>query len=146
MTRLRIYLALSLVLAVLAGVFAAWCATHYFSPAAAEPSLHRIIHHELDLSAEQRARIAEIEARYTAQRQAQEREMRAANTRLAAAIEADHQLDDNVRAAIHDFHHAMGELQLETIRYVLDVREILDARQREHFDATVTASLTDQDW
>ncbi|HCY54786.1 MAG TPA: heavy metal resistance protein, partial [Oceanicaulis sp.] len=61
-------------------------------------------------------------------------------------VEADHQLDDNVRAAIHDFHHAMGELQLETIRYVLDVREILDASQREHFDATVTASLTDQDW
>lgn len=146
MTRLRIYLALSLVLAVLAGVFAAWCATHYFSPAAAEPSLNRIIHHELDLSAEQRARVAEIEARYTAQRQAREREMRAANTRLAGAIEANHQLDDNVRAAINDFHHAMGELQLETIRYVLDVRDTLDEEQRAHFDATVTASLTDQDW
>ncbi|KAA5805426.1 periplasmic heavy metal sensor [Alkalicaulis satelles] len=146
MTQLRLYLVISLMLAVLAGVFAAWCATHFFSSAAPEPSLHRIIQNELGLTADQRAQVSEIEARYTAQRQTREREMRAANARLAAAIEADHQLDDNVRAAIQDFHHAMGELQLETIRYVLDVREILNEDQRVHFDATVTASLTDQDW
>ncbi|MCC5995866.1 MAG: periplasmic heavy metal sensor [Oceanicaulis sp.] len=146
MAPLRTYLVISLVLAVLAGVFAAWCATHYFSSSGAERSLHRIIHNELDLTADQRARVNEIEARYRTERQAREHQMRTANARLAEAISAEHQLDDNVRAAMQDFHHAMGELQLETIRYVLDVREILDEEQREHFDATVTAYLTDQDW
>jgi nickel and cobalt resistance protein CnrR len=142
----RFYLVLSIVLAAFAGVVAAWCATHYFSSRDQDPSLHRIIHRELGLDETQRAQVAEIEARFSSQRESREREMRAANTRLAAAIEADRELSEDVQASIEDFHHAMGELQMETIRYVFEIRAVLTPEQRARFDATVTAYLTDPDW
>lgn len=142
----RFYLILSLFLAAFTGVVAAWCTTHYFASRNTEPSLHRIIHRDLGLSDTQRSQVAEIEARFAGQRQAREREMRAANIRLAAAIEADRELSTNVQSAIEDFHHAMGELQMETIRYVFEIRAVLTPDQQVRFDATVTAYLTDPDW
>lgn len=71
--------------------------------------------------------------------------MRAANARLAASIETDRQLSEEVQAAIEDFHIAMGELQMETIRYVFEIRETLTPEQQARFDATVTAYLTEQE-
>ncbi|KCZ97114.1 hypothetical protein HPO_16665 [Hyphomonas polymorpha PS728] len=141
----RTYLLVSFLLATLAGTVAAWSTTTYFASRVQEPSLHQMIHRDLRLTSQQSAQVAEIEARYSAQRQRRENEMRAANARLAASIETDRQLSAEVQAAIEDFHLAMGELQMETIRYVFEIRETLTPEQQTRFDATVTAYLTEQE-
>jgi nickel and cobalt resistance protein CnrR len=59
-------------------------------PRASETELHALLHRELELSPQQHVKIDEIEARFAVRRKALELEMRAANARLAEAIEAEH--------------------------------------------------------
>ena len=141
----RLAVILSIALAAIAAAVAAFCATHLLTRQDDPPSLGRMVHEELDLSAGQRERIAEAEAHFEARAAPLEAEMRAANARLAAAIEADKSYGAEAEAAIEDFHAAMGALQTETIRHVLAVRELLTPEQQVRYDAVVTASLTEQD-
>jgi len=141
---MRWHLPVILVLALLAGGIGAWCTLHYFREWREPPSLHRLIRQELDLSAEQKHRAGQVEARFVERKRAREDEMRAANARLAAAIEADKSYGPEVQAAIDDFHHAMGELQKETILYVFEIRNLLAPEQQERFDRIITTSLTEQ--
>ncbi len=145
MNKLHVYQALCVVLALCAGALGAWCATHYFVPVERGPSLHQMVHEELNLTSEQAAAIEDIEARYQQRRGALEDDMQAANARLASAIDADKAYTDDVQAAIDDFHGAMGDLQRETIVFVLEMRETLTPEQQARFDQTVTASLTQPD-
>ena len=66
----------------------------------------------------------------------------AANAELAAAIREEHGYGPRVTAAIERFHHAMGELQSETIRHVFAMREVLTPEQQAIFDTTVVDALT----
>jgi len=145
MSKLGFYQALCVILALAAGALGAWCVTHYFAPSYAGPSLHQMVHRELELSPDQVDAIAEIEARYQMRRQALEDEMQAANARLARAIDTDKAYTDEVQSAIEDFHGAMGALQRETIVFVLEMRDVLTPDQQAQFDATVTATLTQTD-
>lgn len=142
MSKLGLYQTLCVVLALAAGALGAWCVTHYFAPLEQGPSLHQMVHSELDLTSDQSDAIAAIEARYQDRRRALEAEMQAANQRLAAAVDADKAYTDEVQAAIEDFHGAMGALQRETIVFVLEMRGVLTPEQQARFDETVTASLT----
>lgn len=90
----------------------------------------------------QTTRIEAIEAEFATRRQALELEMRAANADLAGAIREEHGYGPGVTAAIDRFHHAMGELQSETIRHVFAMREVLNPDQQTVFDSTVVESLT----
>lgn len=123
-----------------AGLGGVWVGMHAFHQST--PRLHDIVHERLDLTAEQLGRIETIEADFATRRQALELEMRAANADLAAAIRAEHGYGPGVTAAIERFHHAMGELQSETIRHVFAMREVLTQDQQAIFDATVVESLT----
>lgn len=123
-----------------AGLGGVWVGMHAFHQST--PGLHEIVHERLDLRAEQLGRIETIEADFATRRQALELEMRAANADLAAAIRAEHGYGPGVTAAIERFHHAMGELQSETIRHVFAMREVLTQDQQAIFDATVVESLT----
>src|SRR3546814_6370313 len=60
--------------------------------------------------------------------------MRAANIRLARAIEAEHGYGPRVTEAIDETHEVMGELQKETLRHLFAMRSVLDARQAAMFD------------
>jgi hypothetical protein len=68
--------------------------------------------------------------------------MRAANADLSRAIAASHAYTPEVQAAVDRFHHAMGELQKQTILHVLAMRAVLTAQQAQLFDQTVEHSLT----
>jgi hypothetical protein len=68
--------------------------------------------------------------------------MRAANGDLARAIAAQHAYTPQVQAAVDRYHHAMGELQKETILHVLAMRAELSPEQAGKFDAVVAKSLT----
>lgn len=123
-----------------AGLGGVWLGMQAFQQST--PGLHDIVHERLDLTDEQTGRVQAIEAEFATRRQALELEMRAANADLAAAIREEHGYGPGVTAAIERFHHAMGELQSETIRHVFAMREVLTADQQTVFDATIVESLT----
>src|SRR3546814_19251258 len=64
------------------------------APRQSETELHALLHRELTLSDEQEARLQAIEAQFAGRREALETEMRAANIRLARAIEAEHRSEE----------------------------------------------------
>lgn len=133
-------LVVTAIVAFLAGLGGVWVGMHAFVHRT--PSLHDIVHERLDLTDEQVSRMGTIEAEFATRRQALELEMRAANADLAAAIRAGHGYGPGVTAAIERFHHAMGELQSETIRHVFAMREVLTPNQQAIFDSTIAESLT----
>lgn len=114
-----------------------------FGPELRQPrSVHQVLHEELRLSADQERRIASLEARFASRRHALEQEMRAANAQLAAAIRQRHAYSPEARAAVQRSHDAMGELQIETISHMLDMRAILTPDQATLFDRSVDEALT----
>lgn len=102
--------------AAIAGVFVGRVVSD--APKADETELHALLHGELDLTKEQQARIERIEADFTSRRRALELEMRAANVRLAQAIEAEHGYGPQVTKAIDETHEVMGDLQKETLQHL----------------------------
>jgi len=67
--------------------------------------------------------------------------LRAANAELSAAIAENRGDTAEVRAAVHHFHSAMGDLQMATIRHVFDMRSVLTPTQAEAFDRAVVEAL-----
>lgn len=106
------------------------------------PSLHDIVHKQLELSLEQDRRLDAIEARFAARRPALEAEVRAANRELGVAIAANRGDTPEVQAAVDHFHGAMGDLQKATIVHVFEMRSVLTPEQATVFDAAVADALS----
>ncbi len=126
--------------AAIAGVFVGRLMTE--APRASETELHALLHSQLDLTAEQQGRIERIETAFAARRRALEQEMRAANTSLARAIEAEHGYGPRVTEAIDHSHDVMGTLQKETLEHLFAMRAVLDRDQAKMFDKSVVKALT----
>jgi len=142
MTRGRWLLLIAFVafLASLCGVFAA---RHVFvAERPSETEVHKLLHDQLKLSPEQHTKIEALEKQHAIRKRAMELEMRAANARLAAAIEAEHGYGTQVTAAVDHIHHVMGEMQKETLQHLFAMRSALTPEQARTFDATVTKALT----
>ncbi len=137
-------IALTLLLAAILAALGAWGGAEYVRlRMRPEAPLHELVHEELRLTSEQQRQIAGLEAQHAARRQALQAEMRAANADLARAIQAEHAYSPQVQAAVDRFHHAMGELQKETILHVLAMRGVLTPEQASRFDHVVVKSLTE---
>lgn len=136
-------LLLTLLVTMLAGALGAWGATHYLAARRTPPSLHEFVHRELRLTADQEQRLDRLEQDFAVRRKVREAELRAANAELAGAIQARHEYSPEVRASVERFHHAMGELQKETIVHVLEMRKVLTPEQAARFDARVAEALTE---
>ncbi|MFZ5684642.1 Spy/CpxP family protein refolding chaperone [Phenylobacterium sp.] len=137
---LLITLACSL-LAVGAG---AWIGAKVFDRERPAPSLHEFVHDELDLTADQSARLEIMERDFAARRSRREAELRAANAELAAAMAAGRGYTPEVRAAVERFHATMGALQKETILHVLDMRKVLTPEQAARYDRRISRALTEE--
>lgn len=136
-------IALTLILSLVLGGLGAWAGAEYAMRRMRHATpLHELVHEKLHLTADQQRRIAGLEQRHETRRRELQAEMRAANAELAQAIQAQHAYTPQVQAAVDRFHHAMGELQKETILHVLAMRAALTPQQAAQFDATVTKSLT----
>ena len=133
-------LALVVFLAAIAGVFIGRIAVE--QPKANETELHALLHKKLNLTSAQHSKIDAIEARFAVRRKALEFEMRAANARLAEAIELEHGYGLQVTAAIDNTHVIMGELQKETLEHLFAMRSVLRPEQAKMFDSTVVKALT----
>ncbi len=129
------------ILAALASGAATWASATWVMRERRPPSLHSVVHEQLDLSADQDRRLDAIEARFAARRSALEAEVRAANRELAVAIAASDGDSPRVQAAVDRFHAAMGDLQKATISHVLEMRAVLTPAQAEVFDEAVVEAL-----
>ena len=142
MTRGR-WLLLIAVVAFLASLCGVLAARHVFvAERPSETEVHKLLHARLKLSSEQHSRIEALEKQHAIRKRAMELEMRAANARLAAAIEAEHGYGTQVTAAVDHIHHVMGEMQKETLQHLFAMRGALTPDQARTFDATVTKALT----
>jgi len=110
-----------------------------------ETELHALLHHQLELDAGQLAAIEDIEERFATRRRALEREIRADNARLAAAIRAEHGYGPRVDSAVDHSHQIMGELQKATLEHIFEMRAVLRPEQARRFDEAVTRALTTTD-
>jgi Spy/CpxP family protein refolding chaperone len=144
MRGLSLGLALTLVLTLLAAICGTWIGARYIYDQHHEASLHEFVHRELKLSDAQQARLEVLERDFAVRRRAREAELRSANAELASAIQSGHEYTPQVQAAIERFHHAMGELQKETILHVLAMRTVLTPDQAQQFDARIAEALTEQ--
>ena len=142
MTLLRRIVIVGLIafMAAVAGVFVGRMLVD--TPQATETELHALLHSKTRLSADQKRNLHLIEVRFSARRESLELEMRAANIRLAQAIEAEHGYGPRVTKAIDETHRVMGELQKETLQHLFAMRAVLDADQAAMFDKTVVKALT----
>lgn len=135
-------LVITALVALVAGFAGVGLGKLVFDHTSRQPTLHEVIHNELRLTPDQLGRIEGLEADFRTRRQALELDMRAANAELASAIREEHGYGPRVTNAVERFHHAMGELQTETIRHVFAMREVLTPEQKEVFDNTVVSALT----
>ena len=126
--------------AAIAGVFVGRLVAD--APRASETELHALLHGQLDLTPEQETKLERIEADFAGRRQALELEMRAANVRLAQAIEAEHGYGPRVTEAIDETQEVMGTLQKETLQHLFAMRGVLNPDQAEMFDKSVVKALT----
>lgn len=111
-------------------------------PRRSESELHALLHDRLKLDSAQTAKIEALEARHKTRKQALELEMRAANARLAEAIEAEHGYGPKVTGAVDHVHYVMGEMQKEVLEHLFAMRVILNPDQARIFDKTVAKALT----
>jgi Spy/CpxP family protein refolding chaperone len=138
-------LLITIALVVIAAGGGAWLCAHYVvSHHAQGPSLHDMVHKDLDLSPEQSRKLEAIEESYAAERTRLEGEVRAANRELALAIQKGKKDSPELDAAIDHLHMAMGALQKATITHVFDMRAVLTPEQAKKFDAEITAALTEE--
>lgn len=137
--RWTIAIAIFAFLAGLAGVFAGRMLMPMRPPAS---ELHELLHHQLQLDATQKARIETTEQQFAVRRHALELELRAANARLAEAIQTEHGNGPQVAAAVDASHHVMGELQKATLTHIFAMRQILRPDQTDAFDRAVVKALT----
>ncbi|MBD8547949.1 periplasmic heavy metal sensor [Sphingomonas sp. CFBP 8760] len=104
--------------------------------------LHALLHNDIVFDATQEAAIDGLEARFAVQRAALEAQLRADNTRLAAAIEREHDNGPAVAAAVDRSHHTMGALQKATLAHVFAMRRLMRPDQTAAFDRVVVRALT----
>ncbi len=107
------------------------------------PELDQILHHELNLTAEQEQKIAPIEKGLIANRHRLRDAMKRVNRQLAAALIHDHAYGPREKIIVEEFHGAMMELQEDTLKRLMTLRAILDPVQARHFDDIIAKSLTD---
>lgn len=137
-------LLLTIVLSVIAAAAGAWGGAHYVvSRMHHAASLHQTVHKKLHLSADQEQRISGLESDFAVRRHALESDMRAANADLARAIQQGHAYTPAVQQAVDRSHHAMSELQKQSILHVLAMRQVLTSEQTARFDDTVVKALTE---
>jgi len=105
-------------------------------------NLDTLLHYRLNLSAEQRARIAALERNFTVERRPLQANLDSARRELASAIAAEHQYGPQVEQAVTHLHQAMGALQQATLQHVLAMRAALTPEQARQFDATVSEALS----
>jgi Spy/CpxP family protein refolding chaperone len=135
-------IAVTVALAAAASGIGAWLGATWVLNKQTPPSLHEMVHKELDLSPQQLAKIEGIETRFAGQRVLMEGRVQAANRELAEAIRVSDGDSRRVQPAVDHFHDAMGDLQQATIAHIFEMRAVMTEPQAARFDRSVVEALT----
>jgi hypothetical protein len=141
------HLLLTIVLAGAAGFFGVWIGARRFDYSSAPPPPLRVAVDELTrrglvgLTPEQKDQLNRIEERYAHQRTQRRTRIAAANVELANALAEEMSYGPLAEASIEHLKSEVGELQKDTVLYVLDLRAVLTPQQRVVFDEKVVAAL-----
>ena len=135
-------IAVTFALAAAASGIGAWFGATWVLNKQTPPSLHEMVHKELDLSPQQLARIEGIKTRFAGQRVLMEGRVQAANRELAEAIRVSDGDSRLVQPAVDHFHDAMGDLQQATIAHIFEMRAVMTESQAARFDRSVVEALT----
>ena len=142
MNAARRAIALTVVLAFLAGISGAFVGTQLLAPKASrDNALHALLHSKLNLSASQEKNIAEEEKRFAAVRAQLEAGAHSANVELAKAIQTSKRDGPEVQMAIEHVHVTLGNYQKETVSHIFRMRAVLTPEQAEIFDRSVAQAL-----
>lgn len=141
------HLLLTIALAGAAGYGGVWVGTRQLGPAGAPPDplpmvLNNMTRNGLQgLSAQQRASINDIEKRYLTERNQLRLQISGANFDLANALGEEMSFGPKTQASIQRLQTTVGQLQKDTVLYVLALREVLTTEQKSVFDEKVVATL-----
>jgi Spy/CpxP family protein refolding chaperone len=140
-------LAITLVVAALAGFIGAWAGAQGMHRSAERPSLltqsvQEMVMHGLDLTPMQRKEIDAVEDRYTKRRNGLRVQIGGANVELAKAMSEEMAFGPKAQAAIDDLQSSVGDLQSSTVLYILEIRDVLTPQQRALYDRKVVEALT----
>jgi Spy/CpxP family protein refolding chaperone len=97
---------------------------------------------ELKLTPAQTKAIDAIERRYTANRNTLRVKIGQANIELAGAMSEEMTFGPQAQNAIDHLQASVGDLQRQTVLYVLEVRDVLTPEQQMAYDQKVVAALT----
>ena len=142
MSLARRAIALTIVLAFLAGVSGVFVGTKFLAPKASQDNaLHALLHSKLKLSEAQDKNIAQEEKRFAVVRLQLEADAHRANGELAKAIQTSKRDGPEVQLAIEHVHIALGNYQKETISHIFRMQAVLTPEQAEIFDRSVAQAL-----
>jgi nickel and cobalt resistance protein CnrR len=147
MTVFQRQLVLTVLLAGLAGFAGVWFGAHGLQSDSSPPAPLRLAVDELTrrglvgLTDSQKARITDIEVRYSHKRTKLRTQIASANVELADALAVEMTLGPKVESSIEDLKGVIGQLQHETVAYVLELRAVLTEQQQMVFDEKVVAAL-----
>ncbi|MDR0533951.1 MAG: periplasmic heavy metal sensor [Verrucomicrobiales bacterium] len=129
MKRILPFVALLVLVAVVASA-SCLLTRHYFGhPAPATPAVKTEVFEQLNLSADQEQKIDAIRAQFTARQHQCMLLMQQRNNELAAAILADRADSPRVQAAVEKIHEAMGDMQKATLNSIFAAKEVLTPAQ-----------------
>jgi len=112
------------------------------APLGMRDSVYQMVHQDIQLSDDQKRKIDDIEARYAHRRNELRAKIGAANAELGEALANEMALGTAASRALEHQEQDMGDLQRETILYVLEVRSVLTPKQQQALDQKVFESLT----
>lgn len=137
-------LLLTLILVAVSGAGGAWIGVRLLQPPInTHAEFHDHLFSELRLSADQKALMDALEARYATENRTHRERLAAANLALADAIEREDAYGAEVEHAVENIHAAMLDLQKSTIRHLYEMRDILNTNQKTIFDRYVAKTLRD---
>ncbi|MFT3904688.1 MAG: periplasmic heavy metal sensor [Steroidobacteraceae bacterium] len=141
------HLLLTVALAGAAGFGGVWFGTRQLGSTAPPPDplpavLSKMARNGLQgLTDKQRTAISDIETHYLAERNKVRYQITNANYDLANALGEEMSFGPKTQASIQQLETTVGQLQKDTVLYVLALREVLTPDQKAVFDEKVVATL-----
>jgi len=145
-------LAITVVLAGIAAFLGVWFgvnrvdASLYSTPAPLRLTVDELTHRGLvGLTSEQKQKINAIDQSYSHKRTQIRVRIAAANVELGNALSEEMGFGPAVEKSIDDLKSQVGELQRQTVLYVLNLRAVLTPPQQQVFDEKVVMALMTTD-
>ena len=96
---------------------------------------------DFDLTADQKTKVAAIDAEYTRQNNRVLSQLKMTNAELAGALSDDMTLNAMTQVYIRQIEENVGLMQTSTITYIIDIRDILTPAQRQLYDERIIRAL-----